>query len=271
MISIISVRHLSKYPSLKGKVEFSFLCLWVVTPFVYLMFRRIKPCPWSMRFLFACLVVVVLYSLVEVVFFNRLFWGRLCFWVFSLGGLFFVIGFVKNYLAHDITFVDVSLWMSILMRTLLGMAVIYRTCLGLEQKRGVKGILWPRKIFEHEIEFLFLALHMLFWIIWFFNLFEVIRGILYVSLGVVFFLLLQVVFLHSLFWAKVAFVLSVIKLCGFILIAILLSFGGWFIQAWEGGSLDFLPLFAGMFLLGEEVVFLLVVEGTCLRIEGKWN
>ena len=81
-----------------------------------------------MRFLFACLVVVVLYSLVEVVFFNRLFWGRLCFWVFSLGGLFFVIGFVKNYLAHDITFVDVSLWMSILMRTLLGMTVIYRTC-----------------------------------------------------------------------------------------------------------------------------------------------
>ena len=47
---------------------------------------------WSMRFLFACLVVVVLYSLVEVVFFNRLFWGRLCFGVFSLGGLFFVIG-----------------------------------------------------------------------------------------------------------------------------------------------------------------------------------
>lgn len=83
-MSIISVRHLSKYPPLKGKVEFSFLCLWVVTPFVYLMFRRIKPFPWSMRFLFACFVVVMLFSLIEVVFFNRLFWGRLCFWVFSL-------------------------------------------------------------------------------------------------------------------------------------------------------------------------------------------
>ena len=49
-----------------------------------------------MRFLFACLVVVVLYSLVEVVFFNRLFWGRLCFLVFSLGGLFFIISLEEN-------------------------------------------------------------------------------------------------------------------------------------------------------------------------------
>lgn len=266
----ISVRHLSRNVLLRDKVEFLFLSLLVASSFVFLIFRYQEP---GMKIIFVCFAALMLFSLVEVVGFDRLLGGRLAFWTFSLAGFLFIVDRVQNDISRDITASVVFFWMSIVMKILLGMAVIYRTYLGLERKKAVRGPDWPRKLFEHEVEFFLLALHTLSWLsmcLCFPEISEIIGSILilYASWGIVFFLLIQVVFLRRLSWARVAFVLSEIKLCGFILISIFLPLVGWFLQAWKGSSTDFLSLtFSGLFVLGEEVISLSVVEGTCLRME----
>lgn len=124
------------------EVEFFLLCLCnILVSFPDLLNLML---PWGMKIFSIVFIVISLFFMVMVVFFESLFWGRAALYLSALLMLLFAVssllsvGFVGSlgaltstgglwWLAHNVSSLAGGLFI---------LAIIYRTCLSLEAKKG---------------------------------------------------------------------------------------------------------------------------------------